>query len=86
MSFVLFQLEMSVKGHGMKQLDTSLELLPVREYRLQVGVTRTPVSSTSPNWDLDVLYQHSAARSKYRLAGELTIHRAYKASSVGWHD
>lgn len=82
-SFVLVQVEMSIRGQRMEQLDTSLQPLPAGEYRLQVGVTQTLVSSTSPNWDMAILYEHPASLSKYKLATEVTIHSGHKASFVG---
>ncbi|XP_033607997.1 uncharacterized protein LOC111866074 isoform X3 [Cryptotermes secundus] len=42
-------------------------------HSLLIGVIRAPVSSTLPDWDLGILYEHSPAFRKHRLTAELTI-------------
>ncbi|KDR09150.1 uncharacterized protein LOC110838941 isoform X2 [Zootermopsis nevadensis] len=68
------EVAMSIRGQRMEQLDT----LPAGDSRLQVHVTRTPASSTSPYWDMAVLYGHSASLSKYKLTTEVTINNGHK--------
>jgi hypothetical protein len=81
-SFVLVQVVISIQGQKIQQLDTSLKSLPAGVHRLQVGVTQSVASSTSPKWDMAIVYEHSASLSKYRLATEVTTHSGHKASFV----
>jgi hypothetical protein len=62
------------------------ESLPAGEYRLQIGVVRAAASSTSPDWDLGILYKHSPAFTKHKLAAELTIQGRDKARTVVQYD
>lgn len=81
-----FKVEVSIRGQTMEHLDIPFEPLPAGEYRLQIGVVRAPVSSTSPDWDLGILYEHSAAFTKHRLTAELTIQDRDKARTVVQYD
>ncbi|PNF30690.1 hypothetical protein B7P43_G06086 [Cryptotermes secundus] len=67
------EVEVSIQGQTVEHLDIPFEPLPAGEYRLQIGVIRAPVSSTLPDWDLGILYEHSPAFRKHRLTAELTI-------------
>jgi hypothetical protein len=78
--------EVSVRGQTVEHLDTPLEPLPAGEYRLQIGVVRAPASSTSPNWDLGILYEHSPGFTEHRLTLELTIQGRDKARTVVQYD